>query len=166
MIRLSGKLSCSIILVLGFAGLLLAHGIACAEEDVVVNTTTSSGKIIFQENASHGVYALAGASADFGTDMVLSNSISSIETGTGKSVFTATWRNDQKNEFGSAKTAIFTLTVWDPTGLPRTATRETGRVNSGTLSVSCFPFEPGEGRFEFTSTIREKRLSLSAAFDR
>lgn len=151
---------------LGFADLLLAHGIACAEEDVVVNTTTSSGKIIFQENASHGVYTLAGASADFGTDMVLSNSISSIETGTGKSVFTATWRNDQKNEFGSAKTAIFTLTVWDPTGLPHTATRETGRVNSGTLSVSCFPFEPGEGRFEFTSTIREKRLSLSAAFDR
>jgi len=32
-----------------------------------VNTTISSGKIIFQENASHDVHTLARASADFGT---------------------------------------------------------------------------------------------------
>jgi len=159
---LSGKVLCSIVLAIGFVGLLGYGLVSYATEDIVVNTTTAGGKIVFQDNATHGVYLLGRAWADFGSNATFSNVTPSIETGTGRSVFTAIWRNDQKNEFGSAKKAIFTLTIWDPAGMPHSTTQESGGINSGTLTVSCSPFEPGEGRFELTSTIHERRLNLSA----
>jgi hypothetical protein len=161
-IWLNGKLLCSIVLAIGFVGLLGYGFVSHAAEDIVVNTTTSGGTIVFQDNDSHGVFHIGRSSTDFRSNATFSNSIPSIETGTGRSVFTATWRNDQKNEFGSAKKATFTLTVWDPAGIPHSTTQESEGINSGTLTVSCSPFEPGEGRFELTSTIHERRLNLSA----
>ncbi|KUL01555.1 MAG: hypothetical protein XE11_2089 [Methanomicrobiales archaeon 53_19] len=162
---MSGKVLCSIVLAIGFVGLLGYGLVSYATEDIVVNATTSGGKILFQDNDSHGVYLLGRAWADFGSNATLSNATPSIETGTGRSVFLVACDNARGNELGGTRTAIFTLTVWDPAGVPHSTTREFRGVCSETLSVDCSPFEPGEGRFEVTSTIRERRLNLPAAFD-
>jgi hypothetical protein len=137
----------------------LVYVTAYAWEDVAVNTTSSGGRIIFQDNASHGIFFLGAASADFKKNAALSNSVPLIETGMGVSTFTASWRNNQNNEPGSGKRAVFTMTVRDPAGVPHSTTLESRQMYSGTLSVSCSPLEPGEGRFLLTSTIYEKRLN-------
>jgi hypothetical protein len=165
-IQLNGKVLCSIVLVLGLVTLLGYGLVSYAAEDVVVNTTTAGGKIVFQDNDSHGVYLLGRAWADFGSNATLSNATPSFETGMGRSVFLVICENDWGNELGGTRTAVFTLTVWDPVGVPHSTTREFGGICSETLSVDCSPFEPGEGRFEVTSTIREKRLNLPVVFDR
>ncbi|KAF1078582.1 hypothetical protein MKMG_00542 [Methanogenium sp. MK-MG] len=136
---------------------VLAYVTAYAWEDVAVNTTSSGGRIIFLDNTSHGTFFLGAASADFEKNTAFSNSVPLIETGMGGSTFTASWKNNQNNELGSGKTAVFTMTVWDPAGVPHSTTRESGKIYSGTLSVSCSPLEPGDGRFLLTSTIYEKR---------
>lgn len=165
-IQLNGKVWCSVILVLSLA-ILLGYGlVSYAAEDVVVNTTTAGGKIVFQDNDSHGVFLIGRAWADFGSNATLSNPVPSIETGMGRSVFLVICENDRRNEFGGTRTAVFTLTVWDPAGVPHSTTREFRGICSETLSVDCTPFEPGKGRFEVTSTICEKRLNLPAAFSR
>ena len=163
---MNGKVLCSIVLVLGLVTLLGYGLVSYAAEDVVVNTTTAGGKIVFQDNDSHGVYLLGRAWADFGSNATLSNVTPSIETGTGRSVFLVVCENDRRNEFGGTRTTTFTLTVWDPAGVPHSTTREFQGICSETLSVDCSPFEPGEGRFEITSTIHERRLNIPAAFDR
>lgn len=62
MTRLNGKVLCSIVLAVGFV-ILLGYGlVSYASEDVVVNTTTAGGEIVFQDNDSHGVYLLGKAS--------------------------------------------------------------------------------------------------------
>ena len=155
------KIACIIILMIGLVG-ALAYVISDAQEDVVVNTTTSSGKIVFQDSNSRGVFFLGEGSADFGANTTSSNTISLIETGMEASTFTASWRNDQEDKPGSTKKATFTLAVWDPAGILHSTTQESEGIHSRTLSVSCSPSEPGEGRFELTSTIHERRLNLSA----
>lgn len=135
----------------------LAYVTAYAWEDVAVNTTSSGGRIIFQDNTSHGTFFLGAVSGDFKKNAALSNSVPLIETGMGVSTFTASWRNNQNNELSGGKTSVFTMTVWDSAGVPHSTTRESGKMYSGTLSVSCSPLEPGEGRFLLTSTIYEKR---------
>ncbi|WP_224732779.1 MULTISPECIES: hypothetical protein [Methanoculleus] len=166
MIRLSEKVMCSIILTLGLA-ILLGYGlVSYAAEDIVVNATTSGGKILFQDNDSHGVYLLGRAWADFGSNATFSNVTPSIETGTGRSVFLVTCDNARGNELSRTRTAVFTLTVWNPAGVPHSTTREFRGICSETLSVDCTPFEPGEGRFEVTTTIRERQLNLPAVFGR
>jgi hypothetical protein len=163
---LSEKVLCSIGLVLGLV-ILLGYGlVSYAAEDVIVNATTSGGRIVFQDDASHGVYLLGRAWADFGSNATLSNATPSLETGTGRSVFLVACENDRRNEPGGTRTAAFTLTVWDPAGVSHSTTREFGGICSETLSVDCSPSKPGEGRFEITSTIRERRLNLPAVFDR
>lgn len=161
---------CSIVLVLVLAG-ALAYVMSNAREDVIVDTTNSGGRVIFQDNDSHGTFSLGRVSADFKGKKVFPNSVSSanavssIETGIGgSSTFTASWKNEEKNKLGNAKTAVFTLTVWEPTGVPHSTAREAQDVSSGTLSVSCSPHEPGEGRFLLTSTIYESRLNFSTLF--
>jgi len=165
-IRLNGKVLCSIVLAVGFV-ILLGYGlVSYASKDVVVNTTTTGGEIVFQDNDSHGVYLLGRAWADFESNATLSSPVPTIETGTGRSVFLVVCENDRKNEFGGTRTAVFTLTVWNPAGVPHSTTQEYQGICSETLSVDCSPFEPGEGRFEITSTIRERRLNIPAVFDR
>jgi len=161
---LNRGIACIVVLMIGLVG-ALAYVISDAQEDVVVNTTTSSGKIIFQDSTSRGVFFLGEASADFGANTTSSNAISLIETGMEVNTFTASWRNDQEDKPGSTKKATFTLAVWDPAGILHSTTQESEGIHSGTLSVSCSPFEPGEGRFELTSTIHERRLNVSAVFD-
>ena len=157
---MNGKWACIIVLAIGVVG-LMAYAVSCAGEDVAVNTTTASGKIIFQENnASHGVFLLGGALVDFETNATSSNVISSIETGNGRNVFLSSWRSDRDGGFGSAKTAVFTLTVWDPAGVPHSTTQQAEGIYSGTLSVPCSPSISGEGWFSLTSTVFERRLSL------
>jgi hypothetical protein len=157
---------CSIALVLGLV-ILLGYGlVSYAAEDVVVNATTTGGRIVFQDDASHGVYLLGRAWTDFGSNATLSNPGPLIETGTGRSVFLVACENARGNELGGTRTAVFTLTVWDPAGVPHSTTREFGGICSETLSVDCSPSKPGEGRFEVTSTIREKRLNIPAVFGR
>ncbi|WP_067053036.1 hypothetical protein [Methanofollis ethanolicus] len=157
---MNGKILCSIVLVLVLAG-ALAYAMSYAREDVIVDTFESGGRVVFHDNDSHGTFHLGVASADFDKNAVSSSSLSSIETGTGTSTFTATWRNEMENELGGVKTAVFTLTVWDPVGVPHSTTRESQGVSSGTLSVSCSPHGSGEGRFLLTSTISESRLNVS-----
>jgi len=165
-IRLNGKVLCSIVLAVGFV-ILLGYGlVSYASKDVVVNTTTTGGEIVFQDNDSHGVYLLGRAWADFESNATLSSPVPTIETGTGRSAFLVVCENDRKNEFGGTRTAVFTLTVWNPAGVPHSTTQEYQGICSETLSVDCSPFEPGEGRFEITSTIRERRLNIPAVFDR
>ena len=163
---MSGKVLCSIVLAIGFVGLLGYGLVSYATEDIVVNTTTAGGKIVFQDNDSHGVYLLGRVWTDFGSNATHSNPVPSIETGTGRSVFLVACENDRGNELGGTRTAVFTLTVWDPAGIPHSTTQESEGIHSGTLTVSCSPFEPGEGRFELTSTIRERRLNLPAVLHR
>jgi len=162
---LNRKIACIIILMIGLVG-ALAYVISSAQEDVAVNTTTSSGKIVFQDSNSRGVFFLGEGSADLGANTTSSNTISLIETGMEASTFTVSWRSDPENKPSSAKKATFTLTVWDPAGIPHSTTQESEGINSGTLTVSCSPFEPGEGRFELTSTIHERRLNLPAVLHR
>ncbi|WP_342678388.1 hypothetical protein [Methanofollis sp. UBA420] len=157
---MNGKILCSIVLVLVLAG-ALAYVTSYAREDVIVNTTDSGGRVVFHDNDSHGTFHLGVASADFKKNAVFSSSFSSIETGTGTSTFTAVWKSSRGNTFGGAKTAVFTLTVWDPAGVPDSTTRESRSVSSGALSVSCSPHGSGEGRFLLTSTIYESRLNFS-----
>lgn len=157
---MNGKILCSIVLLLALAG-ALAYAMSYAREDVLVDTFDSGGRVVFLDNGSHGTFHLGVASADFEKNAVYSSSLSSIETGTGTSTFTAIWKSSRGNTFGGAKTAVFTLTVWDPAGVPHSTTRESQGVSSGTLSVSFSPHEPGEGRFLLTSTISESRLNFS-----
>lgn len=154
------KILYSIVLLLALAG-TLAYAMSYAREDGIVDTFDSGGRVVFHDNDSHGTFHLGVASADFEKNAVSSSSLSSIETGTGTSTFTAPWRNERGNELGGAKTAVFTLTVWDPAGVPHSTTRESRGVSSGTLSVSCSSYGPGEGRFLLTSTISESRLNVS-----
>ncbi|WP_342677707.1 hypothetical protein [Methanofollis sp. UBA420] len=157
---------CSIALILVLAG-ALAYVMSYAREDVIVDTTDSGGRVVFLDNDSQGTFTLGGAYADFRGNGVFSNSVSSIDTGMGgSSTFTTSWKQGGKNELGSAKTAVFTLTIWDPAGVPHSTTRESREVSSGTLSVSFSPHEPGEGRFLLTSTIYESRMNFSTLFFR
>jgi len=155
---------CGIVLVLVLAG-SLAYVASCAREGVIVSTTDSGGRVVFQDNDSHGTFALGRASADFRRNTVFTNTISSIETGSeASSTFTATWKQEGENELSGAKKAVFTLTVWDPAGMPHSTTMESEKIYSGTLSVRCSPHESGEGRFLLTSTIYESRLNFSKVF--
>lgn len=155
---------CSIVLVLVLGG-SLAYVISCAREDVLVNTADSGGAIVFLDNDSHGTFALGRASADFRKNTVASSTVPSVETGTGgSSTYTATWEQDGNTELGDAKKAVFTLTVWDPAGVPHSTTMESDKTYSGTLSVSCSPHESGDGRFLLTSTVYGSRLNFSKVF--
>jgi len=119
---------CSIVLVLVLGG-SLAYVISCAREDVLVNTADSGGAIVFLDNDSHGTFALGRASADFRKNTVASSTVPSVETGTeGSSTYTATWEQDGNTEPGDAKKAVFTLTVWDPAGVPHSTTMESGEL--------------------------------------
>ncbi|MDD4254528.1 MAG: hypothetical protein PHP59_04040 [Methanofollis sp.] len=157
---MNGKILYSIVLVLVLAG-ALAYAMSYAREDVIVDTFESGGRVVFHDNDSHGTFHLGVASADFEKNAVFSSSFSSIETGTGTSTFTAVWKSIRENTFGGAKTAVFTLTVWDPAGVLHSTTHESRGVSSGTLSISFSPHGPGEGRFLLTSTISESRLNFS-----
>ncbi|MDK2974518.1 MAG: hypothetical protein PWP08_889 [Methanofollis sp.] len=154
---------CGIVLILVLA-VSLAYVVSCAREDVIVSTTDSGGRVVYLDNNSHGTFTLGSAFADFRGNRVFSNTISSIETGSGSSTFTAIWKQEGENELGGTKKAVFTLTIWDPVGVPHSTTRESTRAYSGTLSVRCSPLEPGEGRFLLTSTIYESRLNFSKVF--
>jgi len=159
-ICLNRKIVCIVVLMIALVG-VLAYVTPYAWENVVVNTTSSGGRIDFQDNISHGTFFLGAASADLEKNAVFTNSVPLIETGMRGSTFTASWKNYQGNEPGSRKMAVFNLTVWDSIRVPHSTTLESQKIGSGTLSVSCTQFEPGEGRFLLTSTIYEKKLDLN-----
>ncbi|HON41424.1 MAG TPA: hypothetical protein PK196_08170 [Methanoculleus sp.] len=155
------KIVCVIVLMVGLAG-ALAYVMSYAREDVVVNTTTLGGRIVFLDNISHGTYYLGDASADPERNMSFSNPVPFVEAGIGGSTFTATWRDIRNDEPNDEKIAVFTLTVWDPAGRPYSTSLESGQMGSGLMSVSLSSPESGEGQFSLTSTILERKLNISA----
>lgn len=147
----------------------LAYVTLYAWEEVAVSTTSSGGSVFFLDNTSRGTHHLGSVHASLGSDIDMSypNPIyPSIETGIGINTFTATWSDIRRDGSSGGKTTVFTLTVWDSAGIPYSTSLKSGRSGSGTMSVSLFSPEPGEGRFELTSTIFERRLNFSALSDR
>ena len=164
---LNRKIVYTIVLVAGLAGVLaygaLAYATSHAWEEVAVSTACSGGSVAFLDNISPGVRNLGSVNTYPGSGESLSSPISlSVETGIGSNTFTATWSDTRRDGSSSGKAAVFTLTVWDPAGVPHSTSLESRRSGSGTMSVSLFSPEPGEGRFELTSTILERRLNFSA----
>ncbi len=163
---LNRKIVWIIVLMVGLAGALAYDVMSYASEEVAVSTASSGGSVVFLDNISPGVRHLGSVNAYPGNDKSFSNSIYPfIETGIGRNTFLVSW-TDWRDGPSGGRTAVFTLTVWDPTGTPHSTTQESQRSGSKTMSVSFSSPEPGEGRFELTSTILEKRLNLSALSDR
>lgn len=167
------KIVYTIVLMVGLAGVLaygaLVYVTLYAWEEVAVSTASSSGSVVFLDNISHGTHHLGSVHASLESDIDISypNLISpSIETGIGINTFTTSWNDIRRDGSSGGKTAVFTLTVWDSAGVPHSTSLKSGRSGSGTMSVSLFSPEPGEGRFELTSTILERRLNPSALSDR
>lgn len=145
----------------------LAYVTLYAWEEVAVSTACSGGSVVFLDNISPGVCNLGSVNTYPGSGESLSSPISlSVETGIGSNTFTATWSDIRRDGSSSGKTAVFTLTVWNSAGVPHSTSLKSGQMGSGTMSVSLFSPEPGEGRFELTSTILERRLNFSALSDR